>query len=80
MRRITIFMLLMFCVLGLHAQDVITKQPEGELKNLYRSSDAYYLSGEYVYRSHIDGVAAYVVEASDGCYYVKNPYSTLTLG
>lgn len=61
-------------------KEVIKVQPEGEKTCYYHVSDAYYPTGDYVYKRHYDGGAAYVVDGTDGNVYIKNPISAFSPG
>ena len=61
-------------------KEVIKVQPEGEKTCYYHVSDAYYPIGDYVYKRHYDGGAAYVVDGTDGNVYIQNPISAFSPG
>lgn len=55
--------------------EIITEQPEGELKVYARTGGAYYSFMGYVIPTSQNGTMIRVVFAEDGCVYMENPIS-----
>jgi len=60
--------------------DVITEQPEGEVKLYERSGSAFYTFWGYIFGTYQDGGALQIVYAPDGkTVYIQNPVSQFTV-
>ena len=61
--------------------NIITEQPEGELKTYQRSGGAIYYSWGYLFSTYQDGGAMQIVFADDGnTVYLKDPISQVSTG
>ena len=61
------------------ASDLITEQPEGELKTYTRSGSATYYSNQTIYWADQSGTVD-IVYVGDGTVYVKDPISYIAVG